>query len=327
MINSTYRLFTILVAVHVLAACGGGGGGGEMTPPVPTAEMAKITSQNAPTVAGVASEVVLEEGVFGSILGQGLPIGAVASNRVVTVAAKTAQPQQLFSMSSGLAPCAVAGTVDVQLTIADPLQPTVGDRYEIAFEACDDGLGTVTSGGMAITITALGGDFASGQFLIGMGMELTALQVTEGGETSMASGSVAIELDFSMPTVTTITVSTSALAMTTAGEAEAVSNMTVTITQDESQFPVAVQVETSFRISSPRIGGEVLVTTSLALESTGEGYPYVGELTITAAENTSIVLIALDANTVRLQIDLDGDGAVDEIVDTTWEEILAAAAA
>ena len=64
MINSTYRSFTILVAVHVLAACGGGGGGGEMTPPVPTAEMAKITSQNAPTVAGVASEVVLEEGLL-----------------------------------------------------------------------------------------------------------------------------------------------------------------------------------------------------------------------------------------------------------------------
>ena len=36
-------------------------------------------------------------------------------------------------------------------------------------------------------------------------------------------------------------------------------------------------------------------------------------------------MIALDANTVRLQIDVDGDAAPDETVDMTWEELMAAA--
>jgi hypothetical protein len=36
-------------------------------------------------------------------------------------------------------------------------------------------------------------------------------------------------------------------------------------------------------------------------------------------------MVALDADTVRLQIDIDGDGATDETVDVTWDELLAAA--
>jgi hypothetical protein len=37
-------------------------------------------------------------------------------------------------------------------------------------------------------------------------------------------------------------------------------------------------------------------------------------------------MIALDANTVRLQIDIDGDGAIDDTIDLTWDELMAAAA-
>jgi len=67
------------------------------------------------------------------------------------------------------------------------------------------------------------------------------------------------------------------------------------------------------------------VTTSLALESMGEDYPFVGELRIEGADQAVIVMIALDANTVRLQIDINGDGAIDETLDLTWDELMAAA--
>lgn len=315
------------LAVQFLAACGGGGNGSEPSPPIDRVGLAQITKQNAPTVAGVVAEVALEEGVFGALLNQGLPFGAIGSNGAVTVAAKLASPATLLSATSGLAPCAVSGTVDVVVTAANPQVPSIGDRYEFIFEACDNGTGTVTGGSLAITITALGGDFASGSFLIGMGLELTAFQVTEDGETSMASGSVSVEIDTTVPSVTTITVSTSALAANKDGAAEAISDLTISISQNESVFPVSVTVDTSFRISSPRIGGDVIVTTALALQSTGEEYPFVGELRITANDNTALVLIALDSNTVRLELDLDGDGATDDVIETTWDEILAAAAA
>ena len=66
------------------------------------------------------------------------------------------------------------------------------------------------------------------------------------------------------------------------------------------------------------------VTTSLSLQSMGEDYPFVGELRIEGADGAVIVMIALDANTVRLEIDIDGDGAVDDTIDLTWDELMGA---
>ena len=96
-------------------------------------------------------------------------------------------------------------------------------------------------------------------------------------------------------------------------------------TSDTGVTAGSVSVETSFRISSPRLDGDVIVSTSIGLQSAGDGYPFMGELRVEAANNAVIVIIAIDANTVRLEIDIDGDGAPDEIMDMTWEELLAAA--
>ena len=126
--------------------------------------------------------------------------------------------------------------------------------------------------------------------------------------------------------VTTVSVSATAFVTTSEGSEDVLTNFSIDITEDASTFPAAVTVETSFTISSPRIGGEVTVATSLALQSMGEDYPFVGELRIEGAEGAVIVMIALDANTVRLLIDVDGDGAEDESLDMTWEELMAAAA-
>ena len=103
-----------------------------------------------------------------------------------------------------------------------------------------------------------------------------------------------------------------------------VTNMTITVTENGGTVPASVTVETSFRISSPRLGGDVIVSTSIDLQSSGEGYPFTGQLEITAAGNTGIVIIALDADTARLEIDINGDGSPDEVIDLTWVELLAA---
>jgi hypothetical protein len=283
---------------------------------------------NAELTAGVVAGVALGDGAFGSIFDVAIPVIPIpgATGKVVNVAAKLANPSQLFATSSAVFDCAVSGTVDIDVTVADPFAPTEGDIYALLFTTCDDGIGTVTDGGIIITISNLDGDVASGLFLLGVSMELSAFQVTEAGVASGASGSVTVAIDRRMPPVTTITVSTSALATSSEGTAEAVSDLTITISEDESQFPTGVSVDTSFTLSSPRIGGEVVVSTSLDLQASGDDYPFVGELRIDGAGNSAIVLIALDANLVRLEIDIDGDGAVDEIVETTWDELLAMAA-
>jgi hypothetical protein len=330
------RNFCIAAAsITLLAACGGSSDdSGGLTGGVPTSEPATITAENAPLIAGTVAEVAMGQGVFSSIFTPDIPIGSIGGDAAVSpvlkpvfsAAMKTASPSRLYATSSGRESCAVSGTVDVTINISNPEQPSVNDSFDFLFTDCDDGSGVVVNGGMTITIASIGGDVASGNFLLGMRIEFSAFAVTEGGETTSADGTMTFEIDTSDPTITTITVSSSALVTTSAGTEEVLTNFTVQITEDASMFPTAVTVETSFTISSPRIGGEVTVTTSLALESMGEDYPFVGELRIEGAGNAVIVMIALDANTVRLEIDIDGDGATDETVDMTWDELMAAAA-
>ena len=299
------RNFCIAAAsITLLAACGGSSDdSGGLTGGVPTSEPATITAENAPLIAGTVAEVAMGQGVFSSIFTPDIPIGSIGGDAAVSpvlkpvfsAAMKTASPSRLYATSSGRESCAVSGTVDVTINISNPEQPSVNDSFDFQFTDCDDGSGVVVNGGMTITIASIGGDVASGNFLLGMRIEFSAFAVTEGGETTSADGTMTFEIDTSDPTITTITVSSSALVTTSAGTEEVLTNFTVQITEDASMFPTAVTVETSFTISSPRIGGEVTVTTSLALESMGEDYPFVGELRIEGAGNAVIVMIALDA--------------------------------
>jgi hypothetical protein len=329
------NFLTIAAAAALFAACGGSSSNdGGLTGGNPASKPATITAQNAPAIAGAVAEVAMGQGIFSSIVTPAIPIAsggmdvaiAPVVKPVLSAAMKTAAPSQLYATSAGQAACAVSGTVDVQVEITDPAQPTINDTFIFEFTNCDDGTGAVVNGGMTITITTLGGDVASGNFLLGMQIGFSAFAVTEGGETASAEGTINIEIDTTVPAVTRISVSSSTFVTTSGGTEEVLTNFSVEIIEDASTFPAAVTVETSFTISSPSIGGEVTVTTSLSLESMGEDYPFAGELRIEGAGNAVIVMIALDANTVRLQIDINGDGATDETIDMTWDELLAAAA-
>ena len=327
------RKSVIAVAVALLvAACSSSDSDGGLTAGIGNLEPAVITSQNAPDIAGLVTEVALGEGVFTSIFSPDFPVGASIPGTafspvmklILSATMKTASPSQLLATSAGRTDCAVSGTVDVQVDISDPTTLSINDTFAFEFSACDDGAGAVLNGGMTITIVDIDGDTTTGNMLLGMRLEFFAFTVTEGGETTTAQGSMTIEIDTSMPPVTTIAISTRAFVTSTAGTEEVLSNLTIEITEDASVFPVSVTVVTSFTVSSPRIGGSVTVTTSLALQSMGEGYPFVGELRITGAENAVIVMVALDANTVRLEIDINGDTAIDETIDLTWDELMGA---
>ncbi len=320
---------TIIVALAgaMLVACGGGSSGSTPVPDptVSGGDPVAITMDNAQVTAGVVANVALGDGVFGALSGLELPTIPGVAGAIETGASKISNSSQLTATTSAGFDCAVLGTVDIDVTVSNPLEPTEGDVYALQFAQCDEGNGVVTDGGMIITITDLGGDFASGEFLLGVRVELSAFHVTEAGETHGASGSASVVIDSSTPPLTTITVSTSALATTGGSTAEAVTDLTVTISENDSTFPTAVSVQTSFTIDSPRIGGEVVVSTSLALQASGDEYPYVGELRVSGAGNSALVIIALDANRVRLEIDIDGDGAYDESLETTWDELMALA--
>ncbi len=316
-----------LAGLVLLAACGGGGGGGGNGGfgGGGGVSLATITAQNAPAVAGAVAQQALSNGVLEGVAGTPIPIGAAGAgmaNTLIGIRGNSANPGTL-SASVVIEPCAVSGTVDVNGTVANPQTLTPGDEFSFDYADCDDGSGAVVNGGLTISITAFEGDVLSGLFRLGMRLTLAAFQLTAGGETSGASGTIDFEIDTTTPPNTVSTLSTSTLTTTTNGVAETVTDLTITTTTTAGVTPPAVTVETSFRLSSPSLDGDVIVSTLTTLQSFGDGYPYTGEIEIVGANNASIRIIALDATMVRLEIDSNGDGNVDDVIDTTWDALVA----
>ncbi len=325
--NEFRHLLLAVITFSIVAGCGGSSsGGGDLIPPVPTSELVTITSDNATTVAGVVAQQVLDDNLFGTLTTTGLPIASAGPGAAIALSSLSAVPlpANMLAAQSTLENCAVDGTVDVTIEVSSSLTISPGDRFAFQFNACDDGTGSVLNGGLVLTVTDFEGDPTGEQFLLGVSMELSAFQVTQDGIVTGASGTISVAVDSTMPPITTITVSSASLTTTHDGVTETVTGMTITVTENGGTVPASVTVETSFRISSPRLGGDVIVSTSISLQSSGEGYPFTGQLEITAAGDTGIVIIALDTDTARLEIDIDGDGSPDEVIDLSWVELLAA---
>lgn len=327
--NEFRKLILAVTTLVFLASCGGSdGNGGNQNPIIVSGDLVDLSSDNAMTVAGVVAEEVVEDNFLKSLTDTGLPV--VASGNGAAVALSNLAAQQLPPGVLGASipqDCAVEGSVDVTVEVSNPLTITRGDRFTFLFAACNDGAGAIIDGDFIMTVTDFEGDPTGNAFYLAVNLELAAFSIAEGGDVTSATGTVSIEIDSRTPMVTTINVSTGALVVTQNGVVETLQNVSITVSEDDSVFPTAVTVQQSFRISSPRLGGDVIVSTTISLQSSGEEFPFTGELEIQAAGNSAIVLIVLDSNMVRLEIDLDGDNAADEVVDTTWAELIAAAEA
>lgn len=332
--NRTLRTTTFLIFLPaMLSACSGGGDGPSnfvgTNPPPPVSQLVTITEDNATTVAGVAAQQVVEDNLIGVLTSTGIPVvgaGSAAATEMIALSGSSPSPG-LAAAQMTLQDCAVSGTVDVEFTVSNPSTVTPGDEFTFEFNACNDGAGAVLSGGLVMTVSGFDINPNSETFYIAIDLGLSAFSVTQDGMTSGADGTLSIEIDSRQPPITTITVSASTLTLTNGDTTETVTDLMVTVVQDESMFPSGVSVETSMRLSTPRLGGDIVISTSVALQSFGEEYPYGGEVTISGDANGSITLIALDGNSVRLEVDVDGDGATDLTIDTTWTELMAEAAA
>ena len=318
------RVLAPIAVFFLIAACGGGGGGGNRVANDGGPPLATITSANAPTIAGAVSQQILDGSVVGGLSTPRLPFAA-ASPAVAEVLLSAAAPTTtgVAAAQSPIQPCAVSGTVDITVSVANALTLSPGDEFSFQFSQCDDGLGSVLDGGMVMTVTDFDGDVGSGAYRLGMTMTLSAFQIVEGATTASTTGDISFSIDTTVPTVTTITVSTQSMTTTINGVTEAVADLSIEIVQDSSTFPESVTVDTTFRLSTPALTGDIIVTTSTMLQRSGDGFPFSGEILVRGANNATITIIALDATMVRLEIDTNGDGSADEIVDTTWAELLA----
>jgi hypothetical protein len=315
-----------------VAGCSGGGGSGDSGP-----DLVTITDANAKTIAGAVLVSSLESDQLSAFtpgaVGSSTPMKPAGSKSTATVYAKVeslkdAETASLLKQSQAgnlqaavgpvTTPCAVGGTTTVSGNLANEVTLTVGDTLTVSFAACDDGT-TVIDGTFSMKITSLSGDLTSGSFALGVAVTLTSFEITENGETVTANGGISFLTDARQsPTVTT-TVTTDSLTVSGGGATNTLADFSLTEVLDSvtSDYSLATQGT----LTSTAFSGSVTFTTQVNLQGTGADHAVSGELLITGANGATIHIIVLDATNVRLELDLDGNGTVDQTLDATWDEL------
>ena len=328
--SSVTRFLASGICSLLLIGCGGSGGDNGNT--IVTVPLADITSANAPGIAGAVMKTALEGGGLGVFAGPGG--GAVLSNPNSQLFATlgTIQKSQTDSLTqkvrSGVLqatipptdePCAISGTVTVSGQVDNSMTLSPTDVFTLVFSDCDDGAGIV-NGTYSMQVNNFGGDLLSGSFTIGVTVSLTAFRIDDGQELVTANGSVAMTIDYTAAPTLTISMTTTSLTVADGTSSQTLSSfsLTQTINELDSSFSMSV----SGALTSSEFTGRVTFSTAADLLNDGTGFAYTGEVTISGAGGASISVIVLDNMLVSLEVDVDGDGGLEAVIPTSWDELI-----
>ena len=311
-------LFAAFGIVTTIATGGGGGGGGSITPPV-TGPTLAITVDNGEavstaTVTGIMMMFDVSE------ISDPLVLSADGGAPVLMKVGSGESGSEI-PFSDVVEFCAAGGTVTLSGEVADPNTLTVGDNITAVFDNCDENDGYVIDGQLELTIAAIQGDPLTNVFLITLDMVLTDLVVTDDSGAATADGDMTLTLDsLDFPVILTA-LSGSELRLSEPGLSVTFEDYDHALTVDTGVIPETFLAEVFGRLGSSALGGTVDYETVVPIEATGDNPPYVGEILISGADDSRVRIVIVSEDVVRLEIDEDGDGVVDEFIDTTWSAL------
>lgn len=324
----------ILIASAFISACGGGGGGGGGGDTV-ASNPVTISSANAPQVSGTAFNATagLEGGGTGAT--GALPlVGAVTQTSggsidVVDVLVSQIQAVQPLLTSSAATsvtgvvvsesvPCD-SGSLSFTFNDADNNSDlSNGDTLTMSATSCVQGGLTIT-GSITIDNVVVSGDPMSFPYNVQFRIQASGFTMSEVGEVVALNGSMTLNQSTSDGISFSNTISGSSIQVNEGGTAATLSNYSISGSEDGATG--AFTLDMNATVSSSDLGGSVTIVTDITFQGVGSGNPSSGQATITGANNSSVTLIALDAVNVRLEVDADGNGAVETTIDTTWDAL------
>lgn len=272
----------------------------------------ELTEANAPTlvsavwldnVATDSRDVLLEAE---PLLARYLPLVAAQPNGATTDVA-----------------CRASGAFTLVGQVADPRRPgwTVGDEVTATYAACREGTdpyAETRDGMVTLRITAI----AVGAQTFTVTYEAFTTSVPGFGaftSDGTATFTLAVEGD-----IVTVTGDAQHFTGSGGGMQETVDDKHVKLVDHGAAFDAPYSLEFSATATSSRWSGQKLrYETPVAFTGLGTGFPSQGQLLLHGANGASARMTALDAVSVRLELDLDGDGAVDPARSRTltWVQI------
>ena len=313
-------LFTVLLSTLVISACGGSDP--DTTGQQPTSSPLDLTPANAQTAAKVSYAAAIGSGELTDVGGSiGLSAGAPGAQAKFSAAAWNSgflvNVMQKIPFGPDTLPCADSGTMTLSGDIADPLTLSAGDTFQVVFSACDDGFGEVVDGTLNYTVSAFAGDLLTGRYVLGMDAILTNFQVTTAADVMTSNGDTSVTLDTMVAPFVSSTVAGNSMTVDTNSSSETLSGYSYNQTVDAGVSPSPYTMTAQGTLDSSQLAAVVSYMTPVMFEGFGVDYPDSGELLVTG-NNSSVRLVAIDNVNVRIDIDNDGNGSVDESINTTW---------
>jgi hypothetical protein len=333
-------IFRIFVAFGLVGACvvgtvgcsgGGDGGGGDQflqgvagLPPVPNVDITVANAQAiAATVVRAVDQALDVETKIGGQLFPSLPSAPDLLSRNSKF--------ELFAtlegnMGSVTDTCAVSGTVTVSAPSYNNTSLSPGDKFDLVFGACDDGDGYALDGHFSLMVRTVDGDPRTDVFrLIYEVLPLMTLTVASGVENYTARGSFWLHWDsLAFPEIVlTSTPDFKGLNLSSQADVYTLSFAWQALTLNADTSVSATRLETTgmleANLESAFLGGAISYEIIVPLQAPDGQDPESGEIFISESDQAGSIRIVIESSTsVRLDIDSDGDGIVDDFQYTTW---------
>mgnify|MGYP001822273704 FL=1 len=328
-----YVTFTLVIAgvVSTVGSGGGGGGGlgfpdtgdiGTIEPPPLPPEI--ITIANAQAVAAT----VIQDA------GQALDFAATIGGQIfpsLPSAPDLLSSHSKFELLATVAAigepvtekCGADGTVTVSgYPENDPVSLSEKDAFDLVFNACDDGDGYALDGSFSLIMDQLLGDPRTDVFNLSYELRFVTVAVTFDEDTRTASlGSLfRLTWDSTEFPVTVLSLTPYVLELTSQTDVYSLLSgvHSQTVSADISVTTTLVEVGEAQLVSRSN-GGSVVYETIVPLRAPDGQDAESGEILISQLFGNGSIHIVIESSTsVRLDIDLDGDGTVDDSQYTTW---------
>lgn len=322
-------LIVTLGTAFLLGACSGGGGNGNNGGNGGNggnSATARISGANALSVARVSYDAALASAGVGDLssstgLTAAMPGGVSKMGSSFEAANHSSDGSLRIPVPPTTELCIPSGSMTISGDIADPFTPTLtrNDYFDIEFDMCNDGA-TVTDGNLHYVVDAFSGDFLGGLYELVMDTTLTTFQVSTGDDVLTSSGVALVRLDTRQSPMITVEVAGTSLTIDKNASSETQTNFSSTHMQDLGTFPSPYTLTSSGSLDSTQLSGRVQYSTPVTFAGFDADYPGSGELLV-SGDNSNVRLIAIDNVNVRLEVDSNGDGNVDETINTTWVEL------
>lgn len=320
------NILAVICACSLLVACSNSVTNSNIIPVDSPAPSITISSNNGILVAQVSYGAALESGNLGDLGGDtGVIVsGPAGVSKVDGSFAAPANTGASGSVSQIPIPptttqCAVSGSVTFSGEIADPFTPTLtsGDFFESDYNICDQGLGEVTNGLVRAVVDIFAGDYLSGLYDLSMTFTLTTLQVSTAVDVLTSNGDVSVTFNTANSPAVFTSISGNSLTIDSNASSESLTNFATTLTLDGNFVPAPFTMTTSGTLDSTQLSGVVRYSTEQIFQGFEGDFPDSGEFLVVGV-NSSLRLIAENNVNVRIEIDTDGDGIVDQTINTTW---------